>query len=177
VATCRPSATNATMGVGTVPRFVVLAHPQVNFAVPTRAWDNRPTMMSHSRSLDQRHRQARRRVALRQDLQDQLTIFINFQEGAEPAPRPRSPRSSRSLMRTCGSRWTIWNVRAFGQLPAECEYPLHRRIVQRTESEMLKTKNLGAALKEIKEILASMGLSWHELEGWPETVRPRRPDR
>jgi len=61
---------------------------------------------------------------------DQLTIFINFQEGAEPAPEATGhPKSSRSSTRTCGSRWTIWNCPVrFGQLPTEREHPLHRRV-------------------------------------------------
>jgi DNA-directed RNA polymerase subunit alpha len=42
-------------------------------------------------------------------------------------------------------------------------------LVQRTESEMLKTKNFGRkSLNEIKEVLASMGLSLGmTLEGFP----------
>ena len=41
-------------------------------------------------------------------------------------------------------------------------------LVQRTEAEMLKTKNFGRkSLKEIKEILAEMGLQLGmKLEGW-----------
>jgi DNA-directed RNA polymerase subunit alpha len=46
-------------------------------------------------------------------------------------------------------------------------------LVQRTEAEMLKTKNFGRkSLKEIKEILAEMGLSLGmKLENWP----PKQP--
>ena len=42
-------------------------------------------------------------------------------------------------------------------------------LVQKTEAEMLKTKNFGRkSLKEIKEILAEMGLSLGmKLENWP----------
>jgi DNA-directed RNA polymerase subunit alpha len=42
-------------------------------------------------------------------------------------------------------------------------------LVQRTEGEMLKTKNFGRkSLKEIKEILAEMGLSLGmKLDNWP----------
>ena len=42
-------------------------------------------------------------------------------------------------------------------------------LVQRTESEMLKTKNFGRkSLKEIKEILSEMGLSLGmKLDNWP----------
>ena len=49
-------------------------------------------------------------------------------------------------------------------------------LVQRTESEMLKTKNFGRkSLKEIKEILAEMGLSLGmKLEGWPGDGPPKK---
>ena len=42
-------------------------------------------------------------------------------------------------------------------------------LVQRSEAEMLKTKNFGRkSLKEIKEVLAEMGLSLGmRLESWP----------
>ena len=42
---------------------------------------------------------------------------------------------------------------------------------------MLKTKNFGRkSLKEIKEILAEMGLSLGmKLDNWPGDGRPRRP--
>ena len=42
-------------------------------------------------------------------------------------------------------------------------------LVQKTEAEMLKTKNFGRkSLKEIKELLAEMGLSLGmKLESWP----------
>ena len=41
-------------------------------------------------------------------------------------------------------------------------------LVQKTEAEMLKTKNFGRkSLREIKEILATMGLSLGmKLDGW-----------
>src|SRR5262252_3800762 len=49
-------------------------------------------------------------------------------------------------------------------------------LVQKTESEMLKTKNFGRkSLKEIKEILAEMGLSLGmKLEGWPGDGPPKK---
>ena len=42
-------------------------------------------------------------------------------------------------------------------------------LVKKSESDLLKTKNFGRkSLKEIKEILAAMGLSLGtKLEGWP----------
>ena len=45
-------------------------------------------------------------------------------------------------------------------------------LVQRTEAEMLKTKNFGRkSLKEIKEILAEMGLSLGmRIDNWPQML-------
>jgi DNA-directed RNA polymerase subunit alpha len=45
-------------------------------------------------------------------------------------------------------------------------------LVQRTEQDMLKTKNFGRkSLKEIKEILSSMSLSLGmKLENWPSML-------
>ena len=45
-------------------------------------------------------------------------------------------------------------------------------LVQRTEQDMLKTKNFGRkSLKEIKEILSSMGLSLGmKIDNWPQLL-------
>ena len=45
--------------------------------------------------------------------------------------------------------------------------------MQRTEQDMLKTKNFGRkSLKEIKEILANMGLSLGmKIDNWPADAR------
>jgi DNA-directed RNA polymerase subunit alpha len=45
-------------------------------------------------------------------------------------------------------------------------------LVQRTEQDMLKTKNFGRkSLKEIKEILANMGLSLGmKIDNWPQLL-------
>jgi len=53
------------------------------------------------------------------------------------------------------------NIRTIGEL------------VQKTEVEMLKTKNFGRkSLNEIKEILATMGLSLGmKLDGWPQAQK------
>jgi DNA-directed RNA polymerase subunit alpha len=50
-------------------------------------------------------------------------------------------------------------------------------LVQKTEAEMLKTKNFGRkSLKEIKEILSEMGLSLGmKLESWPPKGAPPAP--
>ena len=52
----------------------------------------------------------------------------------------------------------------------------HRKL-QKTEAEMLKTKNFGRkSLKEIKEILAEMGLSLGmKLENWPPKTAQQAP--
>jgi DNA-directed RNA polymerase subunit alpha len=49
-------------------------------------------------------------------------------------------------------------------------------LVQKTESEMLKTKNFGRkSLNEIKELLGSMGLSLGmKLDGIPAPLEPER---
>jgi DNA-directed RNA polymerase subunit alpha len=92
-------------------------------------------------------------------LKDQLSIFINFEEPAEAAPpaheiseslNPHLFRSVDELELSVRSANCLQNanIRYIGEL------------VQRTESEMLKTKNFGRkSLNEIKEVLASMGLS------------------
>jgi DNA-directed RNA polymerase subunit alpha len=91
-------------------------------------------------------------------LKEQLTIFINFEEQPE-APRPTTeepaplnPNLFKSVdelelsVRSANCLQNA-NIRLIGEL------------VQRTESEMLKTKNFGRkSLNEIKEVLASMGL-------------------
>jgi DNA-directed RNA polymerase subunit alpha len=101
-------------------------------------------------------------------LKDQLSIFINFEEPTETAPavhegiEPMNPHLLRSVdelelsVRSANCLQNA-NIRYIGEL------------VQRTESEMLKTKNFGRkSLNEIKEVLASMGLSLGmTLEGFP----------
>jgi DNA-directed RNA polymerase subunit alpha len=92
-------------------------------------------------------------------LKVQLSIFINFDEPDElPAPvsdepAPLNPNLFKSVdelelsVRSANCLQNA-NIRYIGEL------------VQRTEAEMLKTKNFGRkSLNEIKEILQSMGLS------------------
>jgi DNA-directed RNA polymerase subunit alpha len=92
-------------------------------------------------------------------LKEQLSIFINFDEpdelpvpvSDEPAPlNPNLFKSVDELELSVRSANCLQNanIRYIGEL------------VQRTEAEMLKTKNFGRkSLNEIKEILQSMGLS------------------
>ena len=95
-------------------------------------------------------------------LKEQMTIFINFDEEAEPEPEPEGAeeeekplnenlyRSVEELELSVRSANCLKNanIRHIGEL------------VQRTEAEMLKTKNFGRkSLNEIKEVLAEMGLN------------------
>lgn len=92
-------------------------------------------------------------------LKDQLTIFINFEEPEElplpsaEEPEPLNPNLFRSVdelelsVRSANCLQNA-NIRYIGEL------------VQKTEAEMLKTKNFGRkSLNEIKEVLHSMDLS------------------
>lgn len=102
-------------------------------------------------------------------LKEQLTVFINFPEDFEPEiaeTEEKSERFNDNLMRSVEE--LELSVRSANCL-ANANIRLIGDLVQRTESEMLKTKNFGRkSLKEIKEILAEMGLSLGlKLENWP----------
>jgi DNA-directed RNA polymerase subunit alpha len=104
-------------------------------------------------------------------LKEQLTIFINFEEPVEAPvalaeePIPVNPNLFKSVdelelsVRSANCLQNA-NIRYIGEL------------VQRTEAEMLKTKNFGRkSLNEIKEVLASMDLELGmTIEGFPERV-------
>jgi len=102
-------------------------------------------------------------------LKEQLAIFINFDEPVEaPLPKsdepmPLNPNLFRSVdelelsVRSANCLQNA-NIRLIGEL------------VQRSEAEMLKTKNFGRkSLNEIKEVLAAMGLHLGmKLDGFPD---------
>ena len=102
-------------------------------------------------------------------LKEQLNIFINFEEKAEPTVEQDDPEETKlneNLWRTVDE--LELSVRSANCLQnANIKYI--GELVQKTESEMLKTKNFGRkSLKEIKEILAEMGLSLGmKLDNWP----------
>jgi len=102
-------------------------------------------------------------------LKEQLNLFINFEEMAEPVEAPRNEEQEKlneNLWRTVDE--LELSVRSANCLQnANIKYI--GELVQKTESEMLKTKNFGRkSLKEIKEILAEMGLSLGmKLDNWP----------
>jgi DNA-directed RNA polymerase subunit alpha len=92
-------------------------------------------------------------------LKEQTNIFINFDE--EPEPEPREPEEkeeplNENLYRSVEE--LELSVRSANCLKnASIQYI--GELVQRTEQEMLKTKNFGRkSLNEIKEVLAEMGL-------------------
>ncbi len=93
-------------------------------------------------------------------IKDQLNIFINFEEPhelAEEKPSPTSERLNENLFRSVNE--LELSVRSANCLKnAQIKYI--GELVQKSEAEMLKTKNFGRkSLNEIKEILQEMGLS------------------
>lgn len=93
-------------------------------------------------------------------MKDQLTVFLNFEEEPEPvveAKEEKGPSFNANLMRSVEE--LELSVRSANCLQnANIKYIYE--LVQKTEAEMLKTKNFGRkSLNEIKEILAEMGLS------------------
>ena len=105
-------------------------------------------------------------------VKEQLTVFINFDETEEPVAMETPKEEAKlneNLFRSVDE--LELSVRS-----ANCLQQANIRtigdLVQRSEAEMLKTKNFGRkSLKEIKEILAEMGLSLGmKLENWPPKV-------
>jgi DNA-directed RNA polymerase subunit alpha len=101
-------------------------------------------------------------------IKEQLSIFVNFDETEEPLP-VASPimdqKLNENLFRSVDE--LELSVRSANCLQ-NANIKTIGDLVQRSEAEMLKTKNFGRkSLKEIKEILAEMGLSLGmKLEGW-----------
>ena len=92
-------------------------------------------------------------------LQDQVSIFINFREGPQPAESDSDGEAAlmnENLFRAVED--LEFSVRAQNCLQnANLKYI--GELVQKTEQEMLKTKNFGRkSLNEIKELLGELGL-------------------
>ena len=89
-----------------------------------------------------------------------MTIFINFEEemevghdGGHDGPAIRNENLNRSVEEL------ELSVRSYNCLK-NANIATIGELIQKTEAEMLKTKNFGRkSLNEIKEILAQMGLS------------------
>jgi DNA-directed RNA polymerase subunit alpha len=103
-------------------------------------------------------------------LKDQLSVFINFEEEEEEvvaATEEDVPRFNEGLFKTVDE--LELSVRSANCLKnADIKYI--GEMVQKTEQEMLKTKNFGRkSLNEIKELLRGMGLDFGiKLDGFPE---------
>lgn len=95
-------------------------------------------------------------------LKEQLSIFINFDEDSEPQhsvedAEHEKPAFNDNLYRSVEE--LELSVRSANCLK-NAEILKIYQLVQKTETEMLKTKNFGRkSLNEIKEVLSEMGLS------------------
>jgi DNA-directed RNA polymerase subunit alpha len=110
-------------------------------------------------------------------IKEQLSIFINFDETEEPAEEVKPVEEAKlneNLFRSVDE--LELSVRSANCLQ-NANIKTIGDLVQKTEAEMLKTKNFGRkSLKEIKEILAEMGLSLGmKLENWPPKNAPVAP--
>jgi DNA-directed RNA polymerase subunit alpha len=92
-------------------------------------------------------------------LKDHMTIFINFEEELEAeSSREEKPQIRNENLNRSVEELEL-SVRSYNCLK-NANIQTIGELVQKTEAEMLKTKNFGRkSLNEIKEILASMGLS------------------
>jgi DNA-directed RNA polymerase subunit alpha len=87
-----------------------------------------------------------------------MAIFINFEE------LPNRPRPSERVMDKMGEQQPVrreleLSVRSYNCLK-NANIQTIGELVQKTEAEMLRTKNFGRkSLNEIKEILGTIGLS------------------
>ena len=112
-------------------------------------------------------------TSLAQEVRDIMSIFINFEEDTddfayakmERPPLPRNDQLDRSVDEL------ELSVRSYNCLK-NADIRTIRDLVQRTEREMLATKNFGKkSLNEIKEILNGMGLDFG-MEAMEVTVLP-----
>ncbi len=101
-------------------------------------------------------------------LQDQLQIFINFEEprAATEEERPSELPFNKNLLRKVDE--LELSVRSANCLKND-NIVYIGDLVQKTEAEMLRTPNFGRkSLNEIKEVLAQMGLHLGmEIPNWP----------
>jgi DNA-directed RNA polymerase subunit alpha len=93
-------------------------------------------------------------------VKDHMNIFINFEEEIETASasEERRPEIKNENLNRSVEELEL-SVRSYNCLK-NANIQTIGELVQKTEAEMLKTKNFGRkSLNEIKEILSSMGLS------------------
>jgi len=99
-------------------------------------------------------------------LMDQLSTFADLKGTPAAIEQPKTPQVDPILLRPVDD--LELTVRSANCLKAENIYYIGD-LIQRTETELLKTPNLGRkSLNEIKEVLASRGLTLGmKLENWP----------
>jgi DNA-directed RNA polymerase subunit alpha len=106
-------------------------------------------------------------------LKEQLSIWVNFEESEETNYPPTLGEDegplNENLFRSVEE--LELSVRSANCLQ-NANITLIGELVQRSEQDMLKTKNFGRkSLKEIKEILANMGLSLGmKIDNWPQLL-------
>ncbi|MGH9411742.1 MAG: DNA-directed RNA polymerase subunit alpha, partial [Vicinamibacterales bacterium] len=96
-------------------------------------------------------------------IRDHLNIFINLEDVAEQPAEAQADQTGRSGALNENLDKSVeeleLSVRSYNCLK-NANIRTIRELVQKTEAEMLKTKNFGRkSLNEIKEILGTMGLS------------------
>ena len=105
-------------------------------------------------------------------LKDHLTIFINFEEPQEESEEEGSPEDDRLSEYFSRSVDELeLSVRSYNCLK-NAGIRTIGELVQKSEAEMLKTKNFGRkSLNEIKEILTTMNLGLGmKIENWPQLL-------
>ncbi|MBW2029958.1 MAG: DNA-directed RNA polymerase subunit alpha [Deltaproteobacteria bacterium] len=112
-------------------------------------------------------------------LKEQMTPFINFEEEPEPeeeAAERKEERLNENLFRPVSE--LELSVRSSNCLK-NANITLIGELVQKTEAEMLKTKNFGRkSLNEIKAILEEMGLSLGmKLDNFPGENKRAQEDK
>ncbi len=105
-------------------------------------------------------------------MKEQLSIWINFEETEETTytlPGSEEEPLNENLFRSVDE--LELSVRSANCLQ-NANITLIGELVQKTEQDMLKTKNFGRkSLKEIKEILATMGLGLGmKFDNWPQML-------
>ena len=94
-------------------------------------------------------------------LKDHMSIFINFEELPEAAEEPaeRAMSQMNEVLNRSVEELEL-SVRSYNCLK-NANIQTIGDLVQKTEAEMLRTKNFGRkSLNEIKEILSSLGLGF-----------------
>ena len=111
-------------------------------------------------------------------IRDHLNIFINIEDLAEPAQEPTADEpavvANEHLDKSVEE--LELSVRSYNCLK-NANIRSIRELVQKTEPEMLRTKNFGRkSLNEIKEILLTMGLNLGMRLDQPAGTTPAQPE-